>query len=116
MGMIPVSEVADFDMFANITSLDIVSSTFNFTAENRTTFAPESLIELLGQREPSFEDSQKDFKILAVVLTDHSLSEDEWTKVDATVEWFSNPGDDGTYLYNFWEATRGNGTVTIQNN
>ena len=116
MGMIPVSEVADFDMFANITSLDIVSSTFNFIAENRTTFSPESLIELLGQREPSFEDSQKDFKILAVVLTDHSLSEEEWTKVDATVEWFSNPGDDGTYLYNFWEATRGNGTVTIQNN
>ena len=116
MGMIPVSEVANFDMFSNITALDIASSTFNFNAENRTTFTPESLIELLGQREPSFEDSQKDFKILAVVLTDHSLSEEEWTKVDATVEWFSNPGDDGTYLYNFWEATRGNGTVTIQNN
>ena len=116
MGMIPVSEVADFDMFANITSLDIVSSTFTFSAEDRTTFTPESLEELLGQREPSFEDSQKDFKILAIVLTDHSLSQEEWTKVDSTVEWFSNPGDDGTYLYNFWEATRGIGTVTIQNN
>ena len=116
MGMIPVSEVADFDMFTNITALDIVSSTFNFSAEDRTTFTPESLEELLGQREPTFEDSQKDFKILAVVLSDNSLSEEEWTKVDATVEWFSNPGDDGTYLYNFWEATRGNGTVTIQNN
>ena len=116
MGMIPASEIANFDMFSNITALDIVSSTFNFSAENRTTFTPESLIELLGQREPSFEDSQKDFKILAIVLTDHPLSEEEWTKVDATVEWFSNPGDDGTYLYNFWEATRGNGTVTIQNN
>tara|TARA_B100000003_G_scaffold200659_1_gene207769 strand:+ start:1955 stop:2995 length:1041 start_codon:yes stop_codon:yes gene_type:complete len=116
MGMLPISEVADFDMFANITALDIVSSTFNFSAEDRTTFTPESLEELLGQREPSFEDSQKDFKILAVVLTDHPLSEEEWTKVDDTVEWFSNPSDDGTYLYNFWEATRGIGTVTIQNN
>ena len=116
MGMLPISEVADFDMFANITALDIVSSTFNFSAEDRTTFTPESLEELLGQREPSFEDSQKDFEILAIVLTDHPLSEEEWTKVDATVEWFSNPGDDGTYLYNFWEATRGIGTVTIQNN
>ena len=116
MGMLPISEVADFDMFANITALDIVSSTFNFSAEDRTTFTSESLEELLGQREPSFEDSQKDFKILAIVLTDHPLSEEEWTKVDATVEWFSNPGDDGTYLYNFWEATRGIGTVTVQNN
>ncbi len=116
MGMLPISEVGDFDMFTNITALDIVSSTFNFSAEDRTTFTPESLEELLGQREPSFEDSQKDFKVLAIVLTDNPLSEEEWTKVDATVEWFSNPGDDGTYLYNFWEATRGIGTVTIQNN
>ena len=116
MGMLPISEVADFDMFANITALDIVSSTFHFSAEDRTTFTPEYLEELLGQREPSFEDSQKDFKILAIVLTDHPLSEEEWTKVDDTVEWFSNPSDDGTYLYNFWEATRGIGTVTIQNN
>ncbi len=116
MGMLPIAEVADFDMFANITALDIVSPTFNFSAEDRTTFTPESLEELLGQREPSFEDSQKDFKILAIVLTDHPLSEEEWTKVDDTVEWFSNPGDDGTYLYNFWEATRGIGTVNIQNN
>ena len=116
MGMLPISEVADFDMFANITALDIVSSTFHFIAEDRTTFTPESLEVLLGQREPSFEESQKDFKILAIVLTDHPLSEEEWTRVDATVEWFSNPGDDGTYLYNFWEATRGVGTVTIQNN
>ena len=116
MGMLPISEVADFDMFANVTALEIVSSTFNFSAEDRTTFTPESLEELLGKREPSFEDSQKDFKILAIVITDHPLSEEEWTKVDTTVEWFSNPGDDGTYLYNFWEATRGIGTVTIQNN
>ena len=116
MGMLPISEVGDFDMFTNITALDIVSSTFSFSAEDRTTFTPESLEELLGQREPSFEDSQKDFKILAIVLTNNSLNEEEWTKVDATVEWFSNPSDDGTHLYNFWEATRGIGTVTIQNN
>lgn len=116
MGMLPISEVADFDMFTNITALDIVSSTFNFNAEDRTTFTPQSLEELLGQREPSFENSQKDFKVLAIVLTDDSLNEEEWTRVDATVEWFANPGDDGTYLYNFWEATRGIGTVTIQNN
>ena len=116
MGMLPVSEVSDFDMFTNITALDIVSTTFNFTAGDRTTFTPQSLEEFLGQREPSFENSQKDFKILAIVLTDNSLSEEEWTRVDATVEWFANPGDDGTYLFNFWEATRGIGTVTIQNN
>ena len=116
MGMLPISEVADFDMFANITALDIVSSTFNFSAEDRTTFTPEYLEELLGQREPSFEDSQKDFKILAVVLTDHPLSDEEWTKVDDTVEWFSTQVMMAPIYIIFWEATRGIGTVTIQNN
>ena len=58
MGMLPISEIADFDMFTNITALDIVSSTFNFNAEDRTTFTPQSLEDLLGQREPSFENSQ----------------------------------------------------------
>jgi|TARA_B100001964_G_scaffold177462_1_gene195577 hypothetical protein len=35
--------------------------------------------------------------------------------VDATVEWFFKKGDDGTYLYNFWVATNGVGSITIEN-
>jgi len=35
--------------------------------------------------------------------------------VDATVEWFSKKEDDGTSLYNFWEATNGAGSITIEN-
>ena len=58
---------------------------------------------------------RKEFKLLIVVLTDKSLSEDEWTTVDNTAEWFSRKGDDGTYLYNFWEATGGVGTISIEN-
>jgi len=73
-------------------------------------------VELLGQREPSFENSQKDFNALAIVITQKPLSEDEWTNVDLSVEWFSNPEDDDTYLFNFWEATRGMGTISFQNN
>ncbi|MAL64734.1 MAG: hypothetical protein CMF94_01385 [Candidatus Marinimicrobia bacterium] len=73
-------------------------------------------MELLGQREPSFENSQKDFNALAIVITQKPLSEDEWTNVDLSVEWFSNPEDDDTYLFNFWEATRGMGTISFQNN
>ena len=36
-------------------------------------------------------------------------------RVDATAEWFSKKGDDGTSLYNFWEATNGAGSITIEN-
>ena len=115
MGMIPVSSVSSFDMFTDITSLAVDSSTFDFTASTRTTYTPESLEELLGERVPSAGNSQKDFKLLVVVITDDPLSDDEWDKVDATAEWFSKKEDDGTSLYNFWEATNGVGSITIEN-
>ena len=52
---------------------------------------------------------------MVVVITDSQLTDDEWNRVDATAEWFSKKGDDGTSLYNFWEATNGAGSITIEN-
>ena len=49
------------------------------------------------------------------MITDDNLSDDEWSRVDATAEWFSKNGDDGTSLFNFWEATNGVGSITIEN-
>ena len=115
MGMIPISSVSNFDMFTDITSLTVNSSTFDFTASTRTTYTPQSLEDLLGERVPPIGNSQKDFKLLVVVITDTPLSDDEWNKVDATAEWFSKKEDDGTSLYNFWEATNGVGSITIEN-
>jgi hypothetical protein len=115
MGMIPISSVSNFDMFTDITSLTVNSSTFDFTASTRTTYTPQSLEDLLGERDPSIDNSQKDFKLLVVVITDSPLSDEEWNKVDATAEWFSKKEDDGTSLYNFWEATNGVGSITIEN-
>jgi len=117
MGMLPISSVTPFDMFTDITSLAIDTLTFDytFTAATRTTYTPESLESLLGDRVPSLENSQKDFNLLVIVITDAPLSDDEWNKVDATAEWFSKKGDDGTSLYNFWEATNGVGSITIEN-
>ena len=66
-------------------------------------------------RSPSFEDSQKDFSTLVVVITESPLTNDQWSRVDATAEWFSKRADDGTGLYNFWEATNGIGSITIEN-
>ena len=56
-----------------------------------------------------------DGKILAVVITDSPLSDEEWNKVDATAEWFSKKGEDESSLYNFWEATNGIGSIDIEN-
>lgn len=117
MGLLPISAITKFDMFSNITSLaiDTLTYDFTFTASTRTTYTSESLENLLGERFPSSADSQKNFKLLVVVITDSPLTDDEWDKVDATAEWFSKKEDDGTSLYNFWEATNGMGSITIEN-
>ena len=115
MGMLPLSSVSTLDMFSDITSLTVSQTAYDFTASTRTTYTPESLEELLGKRVPNHNNSQKNFKLLIVVLTDNPLTEEEWNRVDATAEWFSRKGDDGTNSYNFWEATSGVGSITIEN-
>jgi len=115
MGMIPVSQVTDFDVFTDITSLTAENTHFNFIANTRTTYTPEKLIEELGAREPSSTDSQKDFKLLVLVLTNKPLTDDQWDKVDKQSELFGKKGDNGINSYNFWEATGGKGTMETNN-
>ena len=110
--MAPISSVKSFDLFGEITSWE-VGSKFNFTANSRTTYDQESIVSLLGPRVPDSSDSQKEFNLLVIVLTDEALTDDQWNAVDSSVEWFSFPGPDENYLYNFYEATNGIGKIII---
>lgn len=115
MGLIPSSSVSEFDVFSDITSFSSSGSEFNFSANSRITHDGKSIENLLGKRIPNSNNSQKNFKLLIVVLTNKTLTDEQWDKVDATAEWFSKKEDDGTHLYNFWEATNGIGSITIEN-
>ena len=92
-----------------------ISPLFNFSANSRITHNGKSIENLLGKRIPNSNNSQKNFKLLIVVLTNKTLTDEQWDKVDATAEWFSKKEDDGTHLYNFWEATNGIGSINIEN-
>ncbi len=113
MGMIPASDVSDFDIFKDITALEVDGDFFNFDASDRTTFTPASLVTELGTRIPSNTAAQKDFRALTVVLTDAPLTDDQWSLLDEQVELFSRTASDGSSLYNFWEATNGMGTLQM---
>jgi|GEM_PF-690591 len=112
MGMVPLSSVAPFDLFSDITAWSVTETAYEFTANTRTTYDNAAIENLLGTRSPSFEDSQKEFKVLVVVLTDEALTTEEWNTIDATAERFSYPGVDDSSL-NFWEATNGVGSIII---
>ena len=116
MGMIPLSEVAAFDGFTTITSIaDNGNDTWTLEA-TKTNYTPASLNTLLENRVPSSTTAQKDFKALVIVITDAPLTTDEWDLLDFQAELYSRNSDDGfSTLYNFWEATRGLGTIEMSN-
>jgi hypothetical protein len=115
MGMIPLSEVTAFDGFTTITSIaDNGNDTWTFEA-TKTNYTPASLNTLLENRVPSFTTAQKDFKALVLVITDAPLTTAEWDRVDTDAESYSRTSDNSSFLYNFWEATRGLGTIEMHN-
>lgn len=114
MGMIPITSVTPFDVFRDITSFDF--STYTFTANTRVTYDQSRIISELGMRSPSWVDSQKDFRLLIIVLTDTPLTEPEWDLFDTQSEIFGRRSDDGDpNNFNFWEATGGRGTIETGN-
>ena len=111
MGMIPLTDVEDFDVFTGITNFDFSVNPQTFDATERTTYTSSSLETLLGQRVPSHTESQRNFRALVIVLTDSPLTNEQWDIVDESSEKFSRPSSDFSALYNFWEATNGLGTL-----
>jgi hypothetical protein len=113
MGMVPLSSVNPFDLFSDITEWSATETAYEFTANSRITYDNVAIENLLGTRIPNFAESQKEFKLLVVVLTDEELTTEEWNIIDSTAEWFSYSGPDDDYSYNFWEATNGVGSIVI---
>ena len=115
-GLIPIDSVKDFDVFKNITSFtsgSIFSKKYRFKASSRITYTSESLKELLGKRIPDVNDSQKNFKILLMVISNNILTNEEFNQIDADAEWFHKKEFDNLPEYNFYEATKGKGSITI---
>jgi hypothetical protein len=111
MGMIPITDVDDFDVFTGISNFNYSVNPYTFDATGRTTYTSSSLETLLSQRVPNSTTSQKDFRALVIVLTDSPLTTDQWNIVDDYSEKFSRTSSDFSSSYNFWEATNGLGTL-----
>jgi len=112
MGMIPLSDVKPFDVFSNIAWYEKANSNWDvYFNGDKTTYTPAKIETDFGIRTPTPATSQKDFKLLIVVLTATPLDQSQMTTVSNDSSWLGLKQDDGTGLYNFWEATAGRGTM-----
>jgi len=128
MGMIPKSDVADImvpapygspltpDTNAYIVDNNLeVSGRSYFMAQNILRKSWEEIMSdhHIPERDPDASHSQKDFKVLTVLLDTQMPQLHEVNGISLQMEKFARQGDDGIdFNYNFWEATRHIGTLS----
>ena len=123
-GFIPPEEVPDLwvaedgealaDEDGNLVEAD--DGDLIFTASRVRTYTIEDIIAENGPRIPDHSRAQHDFRAAAILLIDenHLALKARLEVVSEDVSWFSHPGeDDENYIYNFYEATGGRGTITM---
>ncbi len=129
MGMIPKSDVKDLMVpipWGSSLSPDEKNDVRNnnIAKAGRTYFVAMDIIkkswsDILSEhnipdREPSVEHSQKKFRILTVLLDTKIPEPFEVDIISSQIEKLAFKGDDKVPTnYNFWEATRGKGTLTV---
>ena len=121
-GYIPPEEVPDLWVAADgewiVEDGDLVRTQDGhgvFSATDVRTYAIEDIVEQNGPRVPGMADAQWHFRVAVVLLTDddHPATDRQLDLLGDHAAWFSRAAPDETYLHNFFEATGGRGTVTM---
>lgn len=111
-GLIPKNEVPPLKVYSGLSLLPNEKRKGVFFADNVKTYTVNDIVALNGERIPSVNNSQKEFRVLTVIVSVNPVSESEWKIVNNDLEWLSKKGDDGDInLFNFWEATGGRATI-----
>ena len=87
-----------------------------FTAERWRTYTIDDIVALDGPRVPAWSESQRHFRAAVVLLTDDDHPATLWQLrgLSANVVQFSRRGgDDLEGFHNYYEATRGLGSITM---
>jgi hypothetical protein len=112
MGLITANEVGHDVKIANSFAwVDPANGIFQ--ASSITTNTMAEVVSTDGARLPDPGSSQKNFRVLYLLITSTPLTLGEWAEFDQDVYRFDLDGDDGTGSYNFWEATGGRATLTM---
>lgn len=114
MGLIPKEEVPDILLFKDVwgTSSENPLTNGIFYAEREETITIDDIIARYGERKPSYQDSQKSFRMLTLVITNNPVNDKEWKNIiDMQTLLEAEKGNNGTI--SFKEATKGKASIKI---
>lgn len=86
-----------------------------FTASRWKTYTIKDIIAEHGPRVPGHSEAQRTFRAAAILLIDenHPATKEVMETVSRNVSWFSHAGTDEFDQHNFYEATGGRATITM---
>ncbi|RJP38788.1 MAG: hypothetical protein C4547_04070 [Phycisphaerales bacterium] len=88
MGLAPPEEVSPIRVAVNVTRRErLDGGRDQFAAERIDTVTIEDIIAANGPRVPAYPDAPTTFELMLVVLTDHSLSDDEWDFYERSIDF-----------------------------
>lgn len=111
MGLAPKEEVPDLKVYSGLSLAPNDTRSGVFMAKEIKTYTINDIISKNGLRDPSFANSQKQFRILNVILTAKAVAEAESSEIISQIDWLAFQGNDNSFFYNFYEATKGRGTL-----
>jgi hypothetical protein len=112
LGLIDYTQLDPIQYATNGAFTDITQG--QFSADSIQTLTPENIVAQEGLRNPTPLTSQKNYRVLTVVLTPNPLTQGELDQYDTNVELFGRAGSDGDpTVLNFWEATGGRASLTM---
>ena len=126
-GLIPPSEVPDLWVAEDGKGLKDASGNWVyddagnriFTASKVSTWSIERIVAEHGVRIPDSSQSQKHFRAALILAVDplHPPRKSTLDELSAAVQRFTHAGSDdynfNDYIFNFWEATGGRATLTM---
>ena len=113
-GLVPPEDVPDFWVAIDGKWLDQDSGTFTATKIERYTVS--DIIAAYGRRVPEASRSQSEFRMAVILLIDENdptVDSKLLESLSADIAWFSFPGTDESEENNFYEATGGRATLTM---
>lgn len=114
MGLIGSNELETIQVAVNPVN---GNSAGEFTADAIEMYSAENRVAEHGARVPSFENSQKEFKALTVIISTEAISQDKITEINLSLENFSKAAaPDATWgtVKNFWQATQGKASFDFE--
>mgnify|MGYP001407840200 CR=1 FL=1 len=109
MGLIPKEQVPDFETYSG---LQEAADENEIIIKNIKHYSIDDIIKKEGPRIPNYKDSQKEFRIITVLLTKTTPTEKEWSSLKEQLAWLTHKGTDNIATsFNFWEATGGRASL-----